>query len=164
MFTEAKVRAIGYLGADPELRYSSSGKAYCRFSIASTRVWRNANEEQIEETVWIRCVCFAGRAEFANRVLAKGRPVLIEGDLQQDRWQEDLEVEVAGKTVNITVDRYGFSVICSQINPLYSISTIEDQRSVPDHQRAVGSRRNKPVKITEADQAENGEEEGDVPF
>ena len=147
MFTKAKVQAIGYLGADPELRYSTNGKPYCRFNIASTRVWQNANGDQIEETVWVRCVAFAGRAEFANRVLAKGRPVLIEGDLQQDKWTEDLEVEVAGATTRITVDRYGFSVICEQINPLFRSTSVEDNRSVPDHQQSVG--RNKPVKIIE---------------
>ena len=78
-----KVILIGNLGKDPELKYGqTSGKAVCRFSLATTE--RYGGEDRTE---WHNVVCFDRTAEIANEYLAKGRQVYVEGRIQTRKWQ-----------------------------------------------------------------------------
>lgn len=79
-----KVILIGNLGKDPELKYGqTSGKAVCRFSLATTERWGGE-----DRTEWHNIVCFDRTAEIANEYLAKGRQVYIEGRIQNRKWQD----------------------------------------------------------------------------
>lgn len=79
-----KVILIGNLGKDPELKYGqTSGKAVCRFSLATTERWGGE-----DKTEWHNVVCFDRTAEIANEYLAKGRQVYIEGRIQTRKWQD----------------------------------------------------------------------------
>lgn len=79
-----KVILIGNLGKDPELKYGqTSGKAVCRFSLATTERWGGE-----DRTEWHNIVCFDRTAEIANEYLAKGRPVYVEGRIQNRKWQD----------------------------------------------------------------------------
>ncbi len=71
---------VGNLGADPELRYTASGKAYARFSVAVDRRWTDAEGHQQEETTWFRVTVWAKQAEACNQYLHKGSKVLVEGE------------------------------------------------------------------------------------
>lgn len=84
-----KVILVGRLGVDPELRYTPSGKAYCRFRIATSRQWRNKEGESQEEVCWHRIVCWGKQAEICNQYLAKGRQVYIEGRIRQFDYQDN---------------------------------------------------------------------------
>jgi single-strand DNA-binding protein len=79
-----KIIVAGYLGRDPEMRYTPSGKAVTNFSVASTRRWTSGDGQQQEETVWFRVSAWGRQAEVCNQYLAKGRAVLVEGRLQSD--------------------------------------------------------------------------------
>lgn len=49
-----RVEIIGYLGRDPELRYTPTGTAVAHFSVATTRRWTTADGETVEQTTWAR--------------------------------------------------------------------------------------------------------------
>lgn len=74
-----KILIIGYLGRDPELKYSPQGSAVAQFSIASTERWRDRNGELQEHTEWFGIKAFGRQAEIAGEYLHKGSRVYLEG-------------------------------------------------------------------------------------
>jgi single-strand DNA-binding protein len=77
-----KITIVGYLGRDPELRYTPSGTPVCDFSVATTeRKGRREGEEGEEITTWFRVNMWGRQAELANQYLQKGRLVYVEGRL-----------------------------------------------------------------------------------
>ena len=83
-----KVILIGNLGADPELRYTPSGRAVVNFRMATTRQWNTQDGERREETEWHRIVAFSKLAEICGQYLKKGAPVYVEGRLQTRSWED----------------------------------------------------------------------------
>ena len=70
---------IGHLGKDPETRQTTSGKAVCNFTVATSEGKRGTESERTE---WHNVVCWDKTAETAGQYLAKGRLVYVEGRLQ----------------------------------------------------------------------------------
>src|SRR5215468_7981387 len=56
-----KITIVGYLGRDPELRYTPQGTAVCNFSVATTEKRKNARGEQEEHTIWFRVTAWDAR-------------------------------------------------------------------------------------------------------
>ena len=83
-----KVIVLGNVGRDPEVRYTSDGKAVCNLSIATTRSWKDKSGERQEETEWHRVSLFDRLAEVAGEWVKKGKPVYIEGRLRTRKWQD----------------------------------------------------------------------------
>jgi single-strand DNA-binding protein len=79
-----KIIIAGYLGRDPEMRYTPSGNAVTNFSVATNRKWTNQDGSPGEETIWFRVSAWGKLAETCNQYLSKGRPVLIEGRMNPD--------------------------------------------------------------------------------
>ncbi len=84
-----KVILVGNLTRDPELRHIPSGTAVTDLGLAVNRTWtdRNTNQRN-EETTFVDVTCWGRTAEIACEYLSKGRPVLIEGRLQMDEWND----------------------------------------------------------------------------
>ena len=83
-----KVFLIGNLGADPEVRYTSSGSAVANFRIATSEVWNDRNGERQERTEWHRIVVWGKQAEHCGEYLNKGRSVHVEGRIQTREWDD----------------------------------------------------------------------------
>lgn len=84
-----KVTLIGNLGADPEVRYTSSGSAVANIRLATAEAWRDKESgEQQERTEWHRVVFFSRLAEIVGEYLKKGSQVYIEGRIQTRKWQD----------------------------------------------------------------------------
>jgi single-strand DNA-binding protein len=83
-----KVILLGNLGADPELRYTPSGRGVVNFNIATSRTWNNKDGEKQEETEWHRIVAWDKLAEICGEYLKKGSQVYIEGRLQTRSWED----------------------------------------------------------------------------
>jgi single-strand DNA-binding protein len=83
-----KITIVGYLGRDPELRYTPQGTAVCNFSVATTEKRRNARGETEEHTIWFRVTAWGRQAEVANEYLAKGRQVYVEGRLRLEEYTD----------------------------------------------------------------------------
>lgn len=81
-----KVIIMGNLVRDPELKYLPSGIPVANFSIAVNDSYKKG-EEKVDKVSYLDVVVFSKQAENCNEYLAKGRPVLVEGRLQQSRWE-----------------------------------------------------------------------------
>ena len=84
-----KVVLVGNLTRDPEVRYITSGAAVSEIGLAVNRQWtdRNSNERK-EETTFVDVTLWGRQAELCSQYLSKGSPVLIEGRLQLDQWED----------------------------------------------------------------------------
>jgi len=82
-----KVILIGNLTADPELRYTTSGTARTRFSIAVNRQYKDASGQLQEETTFVPIVTWGTQAENCANYLSKGRSVAVEGRLRIDSFE-----------------------------------------------------------------------------
>jgi len=80
---------IGFLGRDPEMRYSAVGDPVTTFSVATTRTWATPEGEQQEVTDWFNVVAWEQWAELCHECLTKGSRVYIEGRLQTRSWEGD---------------------------------------------------------------------------
>lgn len=83
-----KAILIGRLGADPEVRYTSTGTAVANFNMATSVNFTDKNGEKTEKTEWHRIVAFGKLGEICGEYLAKGKQVYIEGRLQTREWED----------------------------------------------------------------------------
>ncbi|MGQ0809687.1 MAG: single-stranded DNA-binding protein [Nitrospiraceae bacterium] len=83
-----KVILIGNLTRNPELRYTPSGTPVASFGLAVNRKFRQA-EELKEEVCFVDIVVFGKQAEHCGQYLSKGNGVIIDGRLQQRRWETE---------------------------------------------------------------------------
>ena len=79
---------IGRLTRDAELKYTSGGMAVCKFSLAVGKR-RKHGDEWVEETSFFDIVLWGKSGEALNKYLVKGKQVAIEGELHQNRWEQD---------------------------------------------------------------------------
>ena len=82
------VTLIGRLTRDCELKYTASGTAVCKFSIAVNRSVKRG-EQWEDEPSFFDIVLWGKQGEALDRYLIKGKQVGILGELRQDRWQQD---------------------------------------------------------------------------
>jgi single-strand DNA-binding protein len=83
-----KVILIGNLGADPEVKYLSTGTTVANFRIATTENRTNRSGEKTTVTEWHRIVAFGRLAEICGEYLNKGKQVYIEGRLRTRSWED----------------------------------------------------------------------------
>ena len=83
-----KIIVVGYLGRDPELRYTQDGTPVCNFSVATTERRKDRNGEMQDVTTWFRVNVWRRQAEVASQYLKKGRLVYVEGRLSQSEYQD----------------------------------------------------------------------------
>lgn len=82
-----KVSLIGRLGAQPEIVKLDSGKTLARFSIATNESYKNKNGEWQENTQWHNLVAWGKTAELAEKMLAKGQEIVVEGKLVNNSYE-----------------------------------------------------------------------------
>jgi len=105
-----KVILIGNLTRDPEIRYTPQGTPVTNFSLALNRKYK-VGEELREEVSYFDIVVFGKQAETSSQYLSKGSSVLIDGRLQQRRWedkdtgQKRSKVEVVAENVRFMPKR-----------------------------------------------------------
>lgn len=81
------VHIMGNLGADPEMRYTPTGRAVTNMRVAVNQKWRDSEGQLQEKTEWFRVVVWGRQAETANQYLQKGSPVYIQGRLQTHSFE-----------------------------------------------------------------------------
>ncbi len=79
---------VGRLTRDSELKYTKSGMPIARFSIAVNRS-RKQDDQWVDETSFFDIDFWGKGAEAVNRYLTKGQQIAVEGELRQDRWEQD---------------------------------------------------------------------------
>ena len=84
-----KVILIGNLTRDPELRYTPKGVAIAKIGLAVNRSWRaTASGEMKEEVTFIDVDSFGKQAETLGQYIKKGSPLMVEGRLRLDSWED----------------------------------------------------------------------------
>ncbi len=84
-----RVIMMGNLTRDPEIKQLSSGQSVCRFSIASSRQYKNRQSGSVtQEVCFIDIDVWGPQADVCKQYLNKGKPVLVEGRLKLDSWQD----------------------------------------------------------------------------
>ncbi len=102
-----KVILIGNLGRDPEVRRLENGAVVAKFSVATNESYKDKNGEWQTQTEWHDVVVWRHLAERAERDLAKGKLVYIEGKLTHRKYKD--------KEGN---DRYTTEVVANNMKPL----------------------------------------------
>ena len=83
-----KVMLIGRLTRDPESRTTPQGTPIANFSIATSRVWKDQQGQQKEQTEFHNVIAWRRLGEIVGQYLKKGRQVYVEGHLQTSSWDD----------------------------------------------------------------------------
>lgn len=83
-----KVILVGNLTRDPDLRQTRNGMAICEFGIAVNRRWRDQGGRDQDDVLYIDVTVWNKAAEHCAQYLQKGSPVLVEGRLHFDQWED----------------------------------------------------------------------------
>src|SRR5258706_14175529 len=83
-----KVILAGNLTRDPQLRFLPSQTAVVDFGLAVNHKWRTPQGEDREEVLFIDCSAFGKMAETINKYCQKGKPILVEGRLKYETWDD----------------------------------------------------------------------------
>lgn len=96
-----KVILMGNLGRDPELSYTQSGMALCKFSIATSK----RKKDGTDVTSWHRCTAFGRTAEVITQYVGKGQQLYVEGELSYGQYEKD---GIVRYTTDIFVNEFAF--------------------------------------------------------
>ncbi len=143
-----KVILAGNLTRDPELRYTPKGTAIARLGIACNRKWKSETGELKEEVTFVDVDAFGKQAETIGQYLKKGRPILIEGRLRLDQWEDKQSGQKKSK-LGVVLESFQF---------LDSGGGRGDSEGAPTRPAAAA-----PAPAPEAPEAEPPQDD-DVPF
>jgi single-strand DNA-binding protein len=97
-----KVLMVGNLTRDPELRYTPAGLPVCNLGLAVNTKYKSGDETK-EEVLFIDVTVWGKQAETCSQYLSKGRQVLVEGRLNERKWEADgqkkSKMEIVASTV-----------------------------------------------------------------
>ena len=102
-----KVILAGNLTRDPELRYTPKGMAIAKIGIAINRSWKSETGELREEVTFVDVDAFGRTAENIGQYLKKGRPILVEGRLKLDQW-DDKQTGQKRSKIGVVVEGFQF--------------------------------------------------------
>jgi single-strand DNA-binding protein len=102
-----KVILAGNLTRDPELRYTPKGTAVVKIGLAVNRVWTNEAGEKKEEVSFIDVEAWGRQGEVIAQYMKKGRPLLIEGRLKLDTW-EDKNTHQKQSKLKVVLESFSF--------------------------------------------------------
>ncbi len=102
-----KAIIIGNLTRDPELRSLPSGIKVCSFSVATNRVWKDANGARQESADYHNIVVFGRQAETVAQYMKRGNSILVEGRMQTRSWDDKNSGEKKYRT-EIIADKVQF--------------------------------------------------------
>ena len=98
-----RFQLIGYLGRDPESKYTPTGKRVTDFPVAITNRWKDDSGETREHTEWVQIEAWGRLAETCHEYLGKGSLAYVEGRLKTDRYEDQGETRYFTKVVARTV-------------------------------------------------------------
>lgn len=102
-----KVILAGNLTRDPEMRYTPKGTAIAKFGLAINRTWKTETGENKEEVTFVDVDAFGRQAEVIAQYMKKGRPILVEGRLKLDSW-EDKTTHQKKSVLRVVLESFSF--------------------------------------------------------
>ncbi len=83
-----KAILVGNLGKDPEIRFTGTGKAVCKFPLATTTTWNDNDGNKQERTEWHNIIVWGKQGENCGKFLSKGRQVFVEGEIRSRSYDD----------------------------------------------------------------------------
>lgn len=103
-----RVVIAGNLTRDPELRFTPGGMAIAKFGVAINRKWKDAKTNEMkEDCTFVDVDAFGKQAEAIGQYLKKGRPILLEGRLKTDSW-EDKQTHQKRSKLGVVLESFTF--------------------------------------------------------
>jgi len=102
-----KVILAGNLTRDPELRYTPKGTAVVKLGMAINRTWKSETGENKEEVTFVDVEAWDRQAEVIAQYFRKGRPILVEGRLKLDTW-EDKNTHQKQSKLKVRLETFSF--------------------------------------------------------
>ena len=102
-----KVILMGNLTRDPEMRVTPTGLSICKFTVAVNRKFKMQSGEEREEVAFIDVDTFGKQAETISKFFTKGKPILVEGRLKQDKW-EDKNTKEKRSRMKVVLENFQF--------------------------------------------------------
>jgi single-strand DNA-binding protein len=102
-----KVILAGNLTRDPELRYTPKGTAVAKIGLAVNRTWTGEDGQKKEEVNFIEVEAWGRQGEVIAQYMKKGRPLLIEGRLKLDSW-EDKNTKQKVSKLKVVLETFSF--------------------------------------------------------
>ena len=102
-----KIIAAGYLTRDCDLRFTPKGTAVAQSAVALNRRWKDESGESKEEVTFVEFTAFGKTAETMAQYLRKGAPVLIDGRLRQEVWEDKRTGDKRSK-LTVVVETFQF--------------------------------------------------------
>ncbi len=84
-----KIFILGRVGHDPELKATTGGNHVCTFSLATSRNWKDKDQNKHEETEWHNVVFWDKSAEIIAQYVRKGSLLLVEGRVATRTYEKD---------------------------------------------------------------------------
>ena len=97
----------GNLTRDPELRFTPRGVAIASFSMAMNRKWKSEAGETKDEVTFVECSAFGKTAETIGQYLKKGRPILVDGRLRLEQW-DDKQSGAKRQKLSVVIESFQF--------------------------------------------------------
>ena len=147
-----KVILMGNLVADPETRTTQTGSTIAKFTLAVNRRYTSQSGDAKEEVSYVDVDAFSKQADTIAQYLSKGRPILVEGRLRQNRW-ETPQGDKRNKLV-VVLERFTF------------VGRKDDAPANVDDTRPanVDQGENMPQKTPNNDAPEDHLDNDDIPF
>jgi single-strand DNA-binding protein len=98
-----RVQIIGYLGRDPESKFTPTGRKVTQFSVGISNRWRNPEGEAKEYTEWVNIEAWGRLGEICGEYLKKGSLVFVEGRLKTDKFEDKGENRYFTKVVCLSM-------------------------------------------------------------
>ena len=98
-----RVQLIGYLGKDPESKFTPTGKRVAQFSVAISNRWKSKEGDAKEYTEWVNIEAWGRLGEICQEDLKKGSLIFVEGRLKTDRYEEKGENRYFTKVVALSL-------------------------------------------------------------
>jgi single-strand DNA-binding protein len=102
-----KVILAGNLTRDPELRYTPKGTAVAKIGLAVSRTWTGEDGQKKEEVSFIDIEAWGRQGEVIAQYMKKGRPLLVEGRLKLDSWEDKTTKQKVSK-LKVVLESFSF--------------------------------------------------------
>lgn len=102
-----RVILVGNMTRDPEMRYTPKGTAVVQLGLAVNRQWKTDSGEAKEEVTFVDVDAFGRQAEVIAQYLKKGSPILIEGRLKYDTW-DDKQTNQKRSKLKVVLESFQF--------------------------------------------------------
>ena len=123
----------GRLTTDPELKQTQSGVSVCNFIVAVDRSYKNGEEKQ---TDFFTVVCWRGLADMVSKHFAKGKEILVSGEMQSRKWQDNdgnnrVSWEIQANTVDFCGSKGNTNPITTNATQGNLDAVVDDTESDP---------------------------------